>query len=486
MFDKITKRIVSFMAAAVMTASNVMPMAPIIAEDDEPDLTYQSMELYPNGEEAEQVVTLDGMMPEGAEAEVVDVSTDHEGIAAYDITIMDGRKEYQPGDENPIKVEIVDPVITEYIELWHIHDNGEREQLFDFTAEDGKVSFFATGFSVYEIVEPIQEVNEPYNVVSVSGESNYGVYEVNPVSAENSFVYVVDRKYFPGVANKLTSLADLKAHAGDGIYISTNRNNFYLKNEQSNNVRNPERSGITIYQATDTTDDQRMQSAYDNGAKKYFFEPDENNSLYKIYTLADDGNTKKYVGHVNQANYNRLYLTNDANNSTFSDETFWIPECSVANNNAYFTFKDNTMYDSSYWYICEAKKNSGTVDGVASYNNGSDDGVKLNLWIYEPLPEEITSDPYGLSGDNKEYGLVQYANATDGYALLAGASSATQLGSVKMARTVNSETGVVSYSSNESGSSGFFSISGWSFEWIAGTKYKISAIDIDGNWNLAV
>ena len=46
-------------------------------------LTEQSISLYPNGEAAEQVITLNGMMPEGATAEAVDVSEFHEGAAAY-------------------------------------------------------------------------------------------------------------------------------------------------------------------------------------------------------------------------------------------------------------------------------------------------------------------------------------------------------------------------------------------------------------------
>ncbi|MBP5361813.1 MAG: hypothetical protein J6Y71_02115, partial [Ruminococcus sp.] len=158
MFEKLAKKAVSLLAAIVMSSSSV---SPVYAEDivtteavteaateEVSDLTFQSLELYPNGEEAEQVVALDGLMPEGAEATAVDVSDEHEGIAAYDITITDGENDYQPGEENPILVEITDPVITENITLWHILDDGTREQIFDFTAEEGKVSFYATGFSV--------------------------------------------------------------------------------------------------------------------------------------------------------------------------------------------------------------------------------------------------------------------------------------------------------------------------------------------------
>ena len=73
---------------------------------------HMSFELYPNGEQAEQFVSLDGLMPEGAVAQAVDVSDDYSGAAAYDITISTGMEEYQPGEENPVLVAITDPVIT--------------------------------------------------------------------------------------------------------------------------------------------------------------------------------------------------------------------------------------------------------------------------------------------------------------------------------------------------------------------------------------
>ena len=176
MFEKIAKKAVSLLAAIVMASTSV---SPVYAEDivtteavteaateEVSDLTFQSLELYPNGEEAEQVVTLDGLMPEGAEATAVDVSDEHDGIAAYDITITDGENDYQPGEENPILVEINDPVITEDITLWHILDDGTREQIFDLYAVEGSVRFYATGFSVYEIV-PAEDISalEPIPVL---------------------------------------------------------------------------------------------------------------------------------------------------------------------------------------------------------------------------------------------------------------------------------------------------------------------------------
>lgn len=122
---------------------------------DETELMFQSIELYPNGDGSEQSITLEGMMPEGAEADAVDVSEAHEGIAAYDITITAGNgDEFQPVADEPIAVEINNPSIHEgsELELWHIRDDGERDQIYDFTAEEGKIRFLANGFSIYKIV----------------------------------------------------------------------------------------------------------------------------------------------------------------------------------------------------------------------------------------------------------------------------------------------------------------------------------------------
>ena len=132
-------------------------------------LSNKSIELNLNTEKSEAKVTLNGMMPHNAVATVTDVTGDYPDsaksadspagtssvIAAYDITITDGGKEYQPGEKAPIYVEIAHPKINSEAEtqLWHIMDNGTREEITDYTIEDGKLSFYATGFSIYEIVE---------------------------------------------------------------------------------------------------------------------------------------------------------------------------------------------------------------------------------------------------------------------------------------------------------------------------------------------
>uniref|UniRef100_UPI0025EBDEB5 hypothetical protein n=1 Tax=uncultured Ruminococcus sp. TaxID=165186 RepID=UPI0025EBDEB5 len=166
MLKSFKKRIFSFMAAAVMAVTNTLPTAPLrvfseeittntetVTEDS--GLVMQTLEVSPDEENSDTLITLEGMMPEDAEASAVDVSEDFEGIAAYDITITSGEGEFQPDEENPIRVEIAAPVITETegLQLWHIRDDGEREQIMDFTAEDGRIYFYAEGFSVYQLVK---------------------------------------------------------------------------------------------------------------------------------------------------------------------------------------------------------------------------------------------------------------------------------------------------------------------------------------------
>ena len=187
-------------------------------------------------------VMLDGMMPKNATAEVKEVTdqydssnestgTDATGImeasisdatstdanldsvnktiAAYDITIMDGETEYQPSEYRPIAVSITDPQITldSNLRIFHIKDNGEQEEITDFTIEDGKVSFSAVGFSVYQLVK-----NDDFS--SISGEWK-----------------------------TITSIDELDnfGEGSEGIYIS-HTDGYYFKDKIYN--INPSRTGI--------------------------------------------------------------------------------------------------------------------------------------------------------------------------------------------------------------------------------------------------
>ena len=148
------------------------------------DTGYRHLTLTVSPEDGSenQAVTLDGMMPKEAEAAVVDVTEQYTDyaypedapqaepaggqadetesgdtrttLAAYDISISHPDGEYQPDEDKPISVEILDERITAEgnIELWHIRDDGTREQVTDFTVEEGRIAFEATGFSVYAVI----------------------------------------------------------------------------------------------------------------------------------------------------------------------------------------------------------------------------------------------------------------------------------------------------------------------------------------------
>lgn len=212
-----------------------------IAEEDEPceiesDVTGLALVKdsgYRHLNFALDSVTLDGMMPKDATAEAVDVKEMYESadasiasdaevagvegssmeaasstdavddsaegsiIAAYDITIKDGETEYQPSSDRPIDVTITNPEIKSDSDLrvFHIKDDGTKEEITDFSVEDGKVSFSAVGFSIYEIV---------------TGPSVYIPTTIDEIlSAPNGFImsYGTSNKY---VSNELNANNDLK------------------------------------------------------------------------------------------------------------------------------------------------------------------------------------------------------------------------------------------------------------------------------------
>lgn len=153
-------RAICIICAAVMLFS-VMPISVSSAAEPERELQKKSLELSPS-DAPDVKIKLNGMMPENADAKASDVTDDvkkpdkHSSvIAAYDISILDGDNEFQPAEDHPIHVEIKAPAINDdrSISILHITDDGKSEKVKRFTVKDGKVSFYATGFSIYEIVE---------------------------------------------------------------------------------------------------------------------------------------------------------------------------------------------------------------------------------------------------------------------------------------------------------------------------------------------
>ncbi|MBQ5329989.1 MAG: hypothetical protein J6F31_01925 [Oscillospiraceae bacterium] len=161
-------------------------------------LRRQNFELYPDAQDPGRTVTLDGMMPREAAASAVDVTdtlseNGDEGevrLAAYDITITEGDKEYQPVEGKPISVEITDPRITagEDIALRHILSDGSFEYIYDLVVEEGRASFEAKGFSVYEIVVPPEPKEKHTDALEISElTSETGFYLYNKLNSDRYF-----------------------------------------------------------------------------------------------------------------------------------------------------------------------------------------------------------------------------------------------------------------------------------------------------------
>lgn len=207
----------------------------------------QNFKIYPNDDNKKQYVKLEGNMPEGASCEVKDVTKKHKGILAYDITINDGDDEYQPGKKDPIKVEIKHNAILKHgkLEVWHIKDNGDREEVKDFLVDKDKISFYATGFSVYEIIDiPIeisdQAVTSVDELTSTDGQ-NLGFYLSygNPkkyftanvsVSGANSVLQETEEEGLAGIWFFETNGTSLN------MYTLVNDEKLYLHTTTGNNI----------------------------------------------------------------------------------------------------------------------------------------------------------------------------------------------------------------------------------------------------------
>ena len=371
-----------------------------IIYSDENELCQQVIELYPNGEETGQIITLDGLMPQGASAEAIDVSDEHEGIVAFDITITDGDSEFQPGEENPIFVEITDPAIPEAgnIELWHIHDDSTREQIFDFTMTDSGISFYADGFSIYEIVK----------LTDISGADVTGFY-------------------------KLKSFEDINAYAEHGIYIGSARNgwsnseNHYFTGKAITTTDSTKTPGIAKTKSTFLLKEQTDISQYSDfvsgslPAVPYYFDvieeladqttiPNKSDVFdimnCRIYCM--DGDTRNYIHHV---------VGSNANDSGFN----FVNSADDASVMTVFKKKDN----NNIFYIRDAGSDKWTFMnewGGTGYSSKAmifggwdyEDSAVYQFWAYNP----VEYDPNELDG--KDYGIFYYSEgATKGNALMA-------------------------------------------------------------------
>ncbi len=417
MRSSFTKKIICVIASLIMVFSVVFSSAAVFSKEtednQEDDLCYQSIDIYPNGEDSEEVVTLDGDMPEGATVDAVDVtdkcvdgslyddlsaeiqvptdntyfatgsdaelatpadgietvstSTDAEDdlenysvLAAYDITISDGNEEYQPDSEHPISVSITNPNITENMDLkiWHIKDDGEREEVKEFSVEDGRLVFDAYGFSVYEIMSLDDiRVSQFFDNLARDGENGFYVSAI--VSKDGT--------------------------GDNGLY--------YFTDQLVNNITDTGRNGIktTAKSATPPGD-----------AVKLYFERymDTRNRFY-IYTLDDIGNR----------NYIRIYRENSfgAKRSAvaYTTDVDEATPFSLELNSRNQVRASAVLGDKLRHYLVRADK--GAFVGYADVND------KTMAWM--TIDESLV--PQSIDLDGRTFGLMNYTGGTNGYALMA-------------------------------------------------------------------
>ena len=448
-------------------------------------LRHLNFEIHPEGSEA--LVVLDGMMPREASAEAYDVTgeqADSDGettLAAYDISIINGDDEYQPGNQ-PVRVEITDSRITAgKIALYHINDSGEREEVTGFEVLDGSISFDAYGFSIYKVVEISTPDDEGYSGVDITSDETAVDFTANKVDGTEAFVYdVVSYPQNTPEASKISTKAAFEeaiSQGYNGFYISSSNNNTYGRFATGDVAANiggtATRTGIKgTLSSLEIRDKYAVQTSNNNvdtvsltgkaeaaGAVRYYFEAAGDDSYY-IYCLGDSG-VKMYVYNSNIAgSYNSLAMTEDKNAAM----KYKVADHGAAGNIEIICV-DDACSDWRWQYT------NTNVNGFVSRNSGNNDS-KLWLWYCEK-PE---SDPLGIDG--KTYGLVNASVASDSYPAVM-ASSRNQGSNVKQLGAAP-----VAAATNPDGNSCFtseYGISGWKFEWIEGTRlYKISVIADDG------
>lgn len=335
--------------------------------------------------EETRIINLQGMMPKEAAATAVDVTeffADHEypvqeeksdvseeeeqaeedsgeiteedtdsrriTLAAYDITVLNNEIEYQPSTERPIQVEILDNRITggEYIELWHIKGDGTEEQVADFAAEAGKITFRATGFSAYAIVQGPDPVNQ------------------NDIDVED--------------LEELAQKWNDPSTGGKGFYLSLNNKSIYV----SNTVKNGNNGGTVFAEVT------RAQAQLNENCIWYFIKEDNTNTTdsnkYYIYTKVEDepkyihqtsGNNielsdAKTAFDLSEAASRLFYLQLESENKWLQHSgggggvRFWQDKNNAANSQFTFTYVSSTTLGDDPYSL------DGKTYGLMFWNGG--------------------------------------------------------------------------------------------------------------------
>lgn len=425
--NKVLKRIISSITAFVVFVGIVLPIIPMYVKADSTEFYQQSFKLYPDDNDSTKTISLNGLMPKGSSAEAVDVTREYSEddkiadesssesvVAAYDITITKGKKEYQPGEGNPVYVEIKDPAIAKdsTITLWHIKDNGEKEEVTSFIVTDGKIGFYATGFSAYVIVEdsgikpfvPKKELASQLGDLTGDRSSDgffmfYGSerFASSALNSNNCLIEETDmlnaaKWYFEPDGNYYkiyTFINGVKKYIhtknGNEIELSTSADLFEVEKEKKQGSDDEYESWVTLK----NKDGKRyLQHSNGGGGIRYYTNKDNTtNSRFSFYfadvaTMPDDPyglNNKTYgimdyeggaVGNALMASDSQNYQRLDKVTSRDKDDPSVITPIYISQDS-----------DATMWTIVNAGDNNyklkATVDETEKYLKASGDSLEL-------------------------------------------------------------------------------------------------------------
>ena len=361
---------------------------------------------------------------DGAEEEIIPTRTT---LAAFNITISNDNFEYQPDENHPISVVIRDSRIVagENIELWHIKDDGTEERVEEFTIEDGRVEFTATGFSAYAIVQGPEPGGEMGGIIEITDMESL----VAQINQGRGF-------YIDGVQYTGYYFMDTEINANNGTTSTGGRR------------------GIQKVKPSVTSP--LFANSEGETAVLYYFETvSEANSQYKIY--CGSGTSKKYIKQDDKS----LKLVAEAQATTF---TLGTGSSTGDDQHKDIEYTGITIKSGSYYCTMQGGKNGHSY---AAYN-GLDANCLLRFLYEDTTAEEV----YGLNG--KSYGLMFWNGGVAGKALMSSSANANTLDAKAMEVMVkenNLEDKLFVPSDSD--------ISTWTFNWVKNDEYHLST-KIDG------
>ena len=329
----------------------------------------------------------------------------------FDVSVVssDGSR-IQPA--SAVKVDVILEDAKGEAALEVVHFGSKPEQLD--ASRDGKVlTFTASGFSIYAIVEK--------DMTS------------------------------PGWAS-ITEPADVDDHLGEPLYISQVDGYFMTAGTYSTN--NGQRTGIA---KTKPASPGNVESAIVKQAVPYYFEKE--GDVYYIYNLDTNGD-RHYIRRTgtgtstsnNQAGYqNRSLMFVDDR----SDATAFV----LGKNGNGIYMADKLTEGNGTSAFCVNMQSGAGGDGFAAYPGTTDINASFSLWY-----EDVTvDDPYEIDGQT--YGLMYLNTATLGYALMADSSNNHTLAEIVIRTGSGNRTVYVDEDSE---------ISMWTFNNVSANRYKLS------------